>query len=182
MKTKILLSLCSLFISLGALAAPKSIYDLKVKDIDGKDVALSQYKGKVAMVVNTASNCGYTPQYDGLEAIYQKYKDKGFVVLAFPSNDFGGQEPGTNAEIKKFCDSKEGKYKTSFPLFAKTPVTKGNKSELYKILTESASPAGEVSWNFEKFVVDKNGQVVGRFKSKIKPEDPEITKTLESLF
>lgn len=166
---------------IATFAISKSIYDLKVKDIDGKEVALSQYKGKVLMVVNTASNCGYTPQYDGLEAIYQKYKDKGFVVLAFPSNDFGSQEPGTNAEIKKFCDAKEGKYKTTFPLFAKVPVTKGSKAELYKVLTETATPAGEVSWNFEKFIIDKKGQVVGRFKSKIKPEDPEITKTLESL-
>lgn len=173
--------LISLF-ALSSLAAPKSIYDLKVKDIDGKEVALNQYKGKVLMIVNTASNCGYTPQYEGLESIYQKYKAKGFVVLAFPSNDFGGQEPGTNQEIKKFCDAKEGKYKTSFPLFAKTPVTKETKSELYKVLTETATPSGEVSWNFEKFVIDKKGQVIGRFKSKVRPEDPEITKTLESLF
>lgn len=173
----------TLSFSLMALAAPasRSVYDLKVKNIDGKEIALNQFKGKVVMIVNTASNCGFTPQYNGLESLYQKYKDKGFVVLAFPSNDFGGQEPGTDQEIKKFCDAKEGKYKVSFPLFSKTVVKNENKSELYKILTETAQPAGEVGWNFEKFLVNKDGKVVGRFKSKVKPEDPEIAKQIETL-
>ncbi len=170
-----------LFFSLSALATkPATIYDLKVKNIDGQEVPLSQYKGKVVMIVNTASNCGFTPQYNGLESIYQKYKDKGFVVLGFPSNDFGGQEPGTDQEIKKFCDLKQGKYKVSFPLFSKTAVASQNKSELYKLLTETAQPTGEVGWNFEKFLVNKKGLIVGRFNSRVKPEDSEITKAIET--
>lgn len=157
-----------------------SLYDYTVKDIDGKSASLSQYKGKVAVVVNTASQCGYTPQYKELEALYQKYKVKGLVVLGFPSNDFGGQEPGSNAEIKKFC---EAKFKTTFPLFSKNPVKGSEKQEVYKFLTESADKnlQGEVSWNFEKFVVNKEGRVVARFRSGVIPLGSELENKIESL-
>jgi len=157
-----------------------SFYEYSVKDIDGKNTSLSQYKGKVALVVNTASQCGYTPQYKDLEALYQKYKAKGLVVLGFPSNDFGGQEPGTNAEVKKFC---EMKFKTTFPLFSKNPVKGSGKQEVYKFLTEASDKSlqGEVGWNFEKFLVSKDGKVVARFKSGVTPLGSELETRIESL-
>ncbi len=161
-----------------AMSAEAGFYQLTVEDIDGHKQALSKYKGKPVLIVNTASECGYTPQYKDLEAVYRKYKDKGLVVLGFPSNDFGGQEPGTNAEIKKFC---EMKFKVSFPLFAKNPVLGPAKQELYRFLTENASPKGEVSWNFEKFLINKKGEVVGRFKSGVKPTSPELEKAISEV-
>ena len=118
--------------TLSAGGTPVSVYDFKVKTIDGKEASLAEYKGKALLIVNTASECGYTPQYAGLEALYEKYRDRGFTVLGFPSNDFGGQEPGTNAEIKKFC---ELRYKTTFPLFSKIPVKGAEADPLYKYLT-----------------------------------------------
>jgi glutathione peroxidase len=154
-----------------------NISDIIVKTMDSKDVSLSEYKGKVLMIVNVASLCGNTPQYEGLERIYEKYKDKGFEILAFPCNDFGGQEPGTNEEIKDFCTSK---YKVTFTLFDKIKVLGDDKSTLYARLIQT-EPAGDVKWNFEKFLIDKNGNVVSRFKSKMKPEDTEITTVIESL-
>jgi|WetSurMetagenome_2_1015567.scaffolds.fasta_scaffold40230_3 glutathione peroxidase len=154
-----------------------NISDIMVKTMDSKDVSLSEYKGKVLMIVNVASLCGNTPQYEGLERIYEKYKDKGFEILAFPCNDFGGQEPGTNEEIKDFCTSK---YKVTFTLFDKIKVLGDDKSTLYARLIQT-EPAGDVKWNFEKFLIDKNGNVVSRFKSKIKPEDTEITTVIENL-
>lgn len=161
--------------------AVMGLYDYTVKSIDGKNAPLVQFKGKVALVVNTASQCGYTPQYKDLEALYQKYKDQGLVVLAFPSNDFGGQEPGTNAEVKKFC---EMKFKTTFPLFSKNPVKGTEKQEVYKFLTEGSDKSlqGEVGWNFEKFVINKDGKVVARFKSGVTPLGSELeTKIQETL-
>ena len=157
-----------------------SFYDYTVKDIDGKEAALSQYKGKVAVVVNTASQCGYTPQYKDLEALYQKYKSKGLVVLGFPSNDFGGQEPGSNAEVKKFC---EMKFKTTFPLFSKNPVKGAEKQEVYKYLTAASDKSlqGEVGWNFEKFVVGKDGKVIARFKSGVTPIGSELETKIQEL-
>jgi glutathione peroxidase len=157
-------------------AAGKNIYDIKVAKNDGKEVALSDYKGKVLLVVNTASACGYTPQYKGLEAIYQKYQKQGLTVLAFPSNDFGKQEPGSDKEIKEFC---ELKYKTTFPLFKKIDVVGEKKQPLYKHLTETAATKGEVQWNFEKFLIDRNGNVVGRYLSKVEPESKELTGAIE---
>lgn len=153
------------------------IYDLKVKNIDGQEVALNTFKGKTLLIVNTASQCGYTKQYDGLEALYAKYKDKGLVVLGFPSNDFGGQEPGTNAEIKKFCQTR---FKVDFPMFAKGPVKGPEKQSLFNILTSSSQPAGEIKWNFEKFVVGPTGDVVARFDSKVTPESPELKAAIEA--
>lgn len=153
-----------------------NIYDVKVKSISGEDISLSNYRGKVLMIVNVASKCGYTPQYEGLEAIYKKYKDKGFEILAFPCNDFKGQEPGTNEEIAEFC---RVNYGVTFTLFDKIKVLGDEKSELYsKLITYE--PAGDIGWNFEKFVIDRNGNVAGRFKTKIKPESEEITSLIES--
>ena len=158
--------------------AKPGAYDFAVTDVEGKPANLSSYKGKVALIVNTASKCGYTGQYRDLQALYAKYKDKGFVILGFPSNDFGGQEPGTNKEIKTFC---EVNFNVKFPLFDKGPVKGEQKQPLYKYLTEQAGDAykGEIGWNFEKFLVDKDGHVIGRYKSKVKPMDSDITKTLE---
>lgn len=158
----------------GAASANPSFHDFKVKDVDGADVALSQYKGQIAVVVNTASKCGYTGQYKDLQALYEKYKDKGVVVLGFPSNDFGGQEPGTNKEIKSFC---ELNYNVKFPLFSKASVSGSSKQPVYQFLT---SGGDEVSWNFEKFIVDRSGKVVGRFKSRTNPLSDDVTKAIET--
>ncbi|HAY33026.1 MAG TPA: glutathione peroxidase [Bacteroidetes bacterium] len=154
----------------------KNISDLSVMDMDRKEVKLSDYKGKVLMIVNVASKCGYTKQYKGLEEIYKKYKDRGFEILAFPCNDFGGQEPGSNDEIRTFCESK---YNVTFPLFDKIAVLGENKSPLYQRLTENSDPAGDIGWNFEKFIIDKNGDTAARFKSKVEPESEEIVSVIE---
>jgi len=153
--------------------AASGFYALSADDIDGVKQPFSKYAGKVTLVVNTASQCGYTPQYKDLEALYQKYKDKGLVVLGFPSNDFGHQEPGSNAEIKKFCESK---FKVSFPMFSKNPVKGAQKQPTYAYLTEKANPSlkGEVDWNFEKFLINKKGELVARFKSKAAPTSTEV--------
>lgn len=151
------------------------VHQFKVDDIDGKPVNMAEYRGKVLLIVNTASNCGYTPQYNELEAVYLKYKDKGLVVLGFPTNDFGGQEPGSNEEIKKFCNIKDGKYKISFPLFAKSNVKSEPKNPLFNFLTT----AGPVKWNFEKFVISKKGEMLARFPSKVIPSSTEITNVIE---
>jgi glutathione peroxidase len=169
--------------SLLAAAVPpkkaKTIYDFTVKDIDGNDVKLKKYKGKVALVVNVASKCGYTPQYEGLQAIYEKYKDQGFVVLGFPANNFKNQESGTNAEIKEFCESK---YKVTFPMFAKISVLGEDQEPLYKYLTnKETNPqyAGDITWNFNKFLVDKNGKILARFTSKDTPQSEAVTQAIE---
>jgi glutathione peroxidase len=163
-----------------ASAKEKSVYDFTMKDIDGRDVRLKTYKGKVSLIVNTASKCGYTPQYEGLQKIYEKYKDQGFVVLGFPANNFGGQEPGTNEEIKEFCTLKQ--YKTTFPLFSKISVKGEDQHPLYKYLTNAQTNpafAGDIKWNFNKFLVDKNGKVIARFDSKATPESAEVTGAIE---
>jgi glutathione peroxidase len=158
----------------------KSLYHLSVTDVSGTQRALSEYRGKVALVVNTASGCGFTPQYKGLEELFQRYKDRGFVVLAFPSNDFGQQEPGSNAEIKKFC---ELKYKTTFPVFAKGPVSGEQKQPVYRFLTELSAKEfqGDPGWNFVKFLVDKEGIVVDRFSSMTTPMSSTVTQRIEDL-
>lgn len=146
----------------------------KVKDIKGQEVDLSSYIGKTVLIVNVASKCGLTPQYKGLQAIYDNFKDKNFEILGFPSNDFLGQEPGTEEEIKEFC---ELNYKVSFPLFTKIKVKKGDgQSELYKYLTSpETNPgfSGEIEWNFQKFLINKEGKVVKRYSPKASPETIE---------
>jgi glutathione peroxidase len=160
-----------------ALAAGEgvmSFYDLTANTLDGKPAQLSEYKGKVLLVVNTASECGYTPQYAGLEKLYEAYKDKGVVVLGFPSNDFGGQEPGTAADIKTFC---EKKYHVTFPMFAKVKVKGEGQSPVYKFLAEGH---GEPKWNFHKYVVGKDGQVRAAFASAVKPDSAELASAIEA--
>ncbi len=157
-------------------AAP--IYDVPVKDIDGKPTTLAPYKGKVLLVVNVASKCGYTPQYTGLEAIQQKYQAKGFDVLGFPCNQFGGQEPGSNAEIKQFCSSK---YNVTFPLFDKIEVNGPSRHPLYTTLAGKDSPyPGDIKWNFNKFLIGRDGKIIKRFDSKATPESPEVTQAIEA--
>lgn len=158
---------------------PGSVLDFSVRDIDGNDVKLSKYKGDVILVVNVASKCGYTPQYEGLQAIYKEYKDKGFYVLGFPANNFGGQEPGTNTEIKEFCESK---FHVTFPMFAKISVKGDDIDPLYKFLTDKKTNgefAGDITWNFNKFLVDRSGKVVARFSSKDTPESEAVTSAID---
>ena len=170
--------LTTALLALTLTGAPMSVYDFSMKTIDGKDVSLSQYKGKALMIVNTASQCGYTPQYKGLEELYQAYKAKGFEILAFPSNDFGAQEPGSNEEIKKFC---ELKFKTTFPLFAKIVVKGDGQHPLYKYLTGLKDNGGEIAWNFNKFLVSTDGTVVAHLPSKAEPMSDDVKKQVESL-
>lgn len=161
-------------------AKPMSVHDFTLKDIDGKDVNLGSYKGKVLLIVNTASQCGYTPQYEGLQELYTKYKDKGLVVLAFPANEFGRQEPGTNAEIKEFCKSK---YDVTFPVFGKIVVKGQGIHPLYAYLTgKESNPnfSGDIPWNFTKFLVDTNGKVIARFQPGDAPEGDKIVKAIEA--
>jgi glutathione peroxidase len=159
-------------------ASAQSIYDIKLKDIDGKDTTLAAYKGKAVLIVNVASRCGYTKQYTGLEALFQKYKDQGFVVLGFPCNQFGGQEPGTNEEIKEFCSSK---FSVTFPLFDKLEVNGANRHPLYVTLAGKDSPfPGDIKWNFNKFLVGKDGKILNRFESKVTPESDEMKKAVET--
>jgi glutathione peroxidase len=153
-----------------------SIYDFTVKDIDGKDVPLSTYKGKVLLIVNVASQCGNTPQYAGLEKLYEDNKDKGLVVLGFPANEFGQQEPGSNAEIKTFCT---GKYNVSFPMFSKIVVKGDGIHPLYTWLLANAPYHDDVEWNFGKFLIGRDGKVLNRFNPKVKPDQPEITEALQ---
>ncbi len=155
-----------------------SVYDFNVKTIDGKEVSLSQYKGKALLIVNTASKCGYTPQYKDLEALYQEYKGKGLEVLAFPANEFGGQEPGSNEEIKSFC---ELKYKTTFPLFGKIVVKGKGQHPLYAYLTGLLTNGGEVTWNFNKFLVSPEGAVVAHLESKANPTSADFKKQVEAV-
>ncbi|WP_455379096.1 glutathione peroxidase [Petrachloros mirabilis] len=155
-----------------------SLYDFTLDDIEGKPVSLSQYKGKVLLLVNTASFCGNTPQYSDLETMYEKYRDRGLEILAFPANNFGQQEPGTNAEIKGFCLTK---YSVSFPLFSKISVKGSDKHPLYQYLTEKSQFPGEVEWNFQKYLVDRSGHVVGRFHHRTKPLSPEIVNEVERV-
>jgi glutathione peroxidase len=154
--------------------------DLTVTDIDGHPTQLAQYKGKVVLIVNVASKCGFTPQYAALEKLYKADKDKGLVILGFPANNFGHQEPGTDADIKAFCSSK---YDVTFPMMSKVSVKGDDKCPLYKFLTEPATAgpfAGEIGWNFTKFVVDRNGAVIARFASKTTPTDKELTEAVDA--
>ena len=158
----------------------KSVYDFTMKDTGGRDVKLEQFRGKVVMLVNVASKCGYTPQYDGLQKIYEQYKDRGFVILGFPANNFGAQEPGTNEEIVEFCRIN---YGVKFPIFSKISVKGEDKHPLYKYLTETETNpefSGEVKWNFNKFLVGREGKIIARFESADKPEDAKVTAAIEA--
>ena len=154
------------------------IYNFTLKTLEGKEKSLADYKGKVVMVVNTASFCGYTPQYKDLEAIYKQYKEKGFVVIGFPANDFGKQEPGNDGDIAAFC---ERNYGVTFPMFSKISVKGDDIHPLYKYLTTETQFKEEIGWNFTKFLVDKNGNVVAKFASKVKPTEKEVTAKIEEL-
>ena len=156
-----------------SLFGASSVHEFTLNSIDGKPAPLSAYQGKVVLIVNVASRCGFTPQYAGLEALYEKYKDRGFVILGFPANNFGSQEPGTNEEIKTFCSSK---YNVTFPMYSKISVKGDDKAPLYQFLTATG---GEIQWNFTKFLVDKDGKVVARFEPKVTPESPEVAEAIE---
>lgn len=159
----------------------KIVHDFTVKNIDEKPVSLSEYKGKVLLIVNVASNCGLTPQYEDLQALYEKYKDKGLVILGFPANNFMGQEPGKNAAIKEFCTSK---FKVTFPMFAKISVKGKDIAPLYKYLTTKAENGkidAPVAWNFQKFLVDKDGYVVQSISPSQKVSEEDVIKAIEKL-
>jgi len=178
-----LVALCALSVASapskrGEGIVTSKLYGYTVRTIEGKERSLSAYKGKVLLIVNVASECGFTPQYKGLEEIYDKYKDKGFVILGFPSNDFGRQEPGTDAQIKQFCESK---YKVTFDMFSKIDVKGSDQAPLYEYLTKKCEVPHEITWNFNKFLVDRSGRVVNYFPSNITPTDTALTKRIEEL-
>lgn len=156
----------------------KSIFEFKANLISGEAKDLSDYKGKVLLIVNTASGCGFTPQYEALQGLYEKYKDRGFEVLAFPSNNFGGQEPGSNEEIQKFCNLR---FKVKFPLFEKVDVKGASAHPLFKYLTQESAHKGSIKWNFSKFLIDQNGQVIDRFASTTDPLSDKVQKAIQSL-
>jgi glutathione peroxidase len=167
----------ALLIMAGSLFA-SGIYTFTLNSIDGAPAPLANYKGKVVLVVNVASQCGYTPQYSALEATYEKYKDQGFVILGFPANNFGAQEPGTNEEIKTFCTRK---YSVTFPMYSKISVKGPDQAPLYAYLTKDTGPGitGEIKWNFTKFLVDRNGNVVQRFEPAVTPDSKEVIAAIE---
>lgn len=157
------------------------IYDLEMPRLNGKPESLSTYKGDVVLAVNVASKCGFTPQYAGLEKIYERYSDRGFKVLGFPCNQFGRQEPGSAEQIQEFCQIN---YGVTFPMFAKLDVKGPEQSPLFAELTQTpddSGKAGNVGWNFEKFLIDREGRVVRRFRSRVKPEDSRVTEAIEAL-
>jgi glutathione peroxidase len=159
--------------------SPDSVYDFELNRIDGTPEALSIYEGKVLMIVNVASKCGNTPQYEGLETLYSKYRDQGLVVLGFPANDFGGQEPGTNEEIAEYC---RATWAVDFPIFEKISVKGEDQHPLYAFITKQPAPiGGEITWNFQKFLVDRNGQLVARIEPRTKPLDTQVVAQVESL-
>lgn len=170
-----------LLTALLAAAAPfKTVYDFKVKDIDGKDVNMGDYKGKVLLIVNVASHCGNTPQYADLEAMYAKYKDKGLVVMGFPENDFMGQEPGSNSEIKQFCTSK---YDVKFPMFSKIDVIGKTIAPLYSYLSKKAENGvidAKVTWNFQKFLIGRDGKVIASYDPHHKVTEDDVVKAVEA--
>jgi len=171
----------ALLVAAGMTAAhAASIYDFTMKSIDGQPVSLKTYSGKVVLLVNVASKCGFTPQYAGLESLYEKYKDRGFVIVGVPANNFAQQEPGTNEEIKKFCSNK---YNVSFPMMSKVSVLGDDETPLYRFLTDkSQNPqvAGDIKWNFTKFLFDRNGKPVARFEPAVTPDSPEVQAAIES--
>jgi glutathione peroxidase len=186
MKHSIFLMIALLILASGILAQTKEkkmeqqskLYSFVMKTIDGKDKSLSDYSGKVLMIVNVASKCGNTPQYKELEEIYDKYKDRGFMILGFPANNFLGQEPGTNEEIKKFCTLN---YGVTFDMFSKISVKGNDQNPLYAYLTKDSTTAGDVTWNFQKYLVDRKGNVVAKFSPRTKPTEKEVVAKIEQL-
>src|SRR5579862_5725496 len=171
-------SVCLVATLLGAQA--HSIYDFTMKSIDGEQVSLKSYSGKVVMLVNVASKCGFTPQYAGLEALYEKYKDRGLVIVGVPANNFMQQEPGTNEEIKTFCSRK---YNVTFPMMSKVSVLGDDETPLYRSLTDKSSDpkfGGDIKWNFTKFLFDRNGNLVARFEPPVTPDSTEVQGAVES--
>jgi glutathione peroxidase len=181
MKTpRFLRSLVMLTLLTATAALCASVYEYSMKTIDGSPETLKTYQGKTMLIVNVASKCGFTPQYAGLQQLYLKYKDRGFLILGFPANNFAAQEPGTDAEIKTFCTRT---YNVTFPMFSKISVKGDDKSPLYQFLTEQSSNAathGDIKWNFTKFLIGKDGKVLARFEPDVKPESPEMEKAVES--
>lgn len=178
-KKSVLFLLTFFFMAGGAgmnLHAAENVLSFQALDIDGKEVNLADFSGKTLLVVNTASKCGFTPQYASLQKVYEKYQAQGFEVLAFPANDFGKQEPGTNAEIKEFCNLR---FNITFPLFSKVVVKGEDKHPLFKYLTEDSNFKGPIQWNFTKFLVNAEGNVVARFASGDDPMSPEVTAKIE---
>ena len=172
-------TLTMLTMSAAVMFAAASVHEFTLSSIDGKAVSLADYKGKVVLLVNVASKCGFTPQYTGLEKLYEHYKDKGLVIVGIPANNFGGQEPGTNEEIKTFCSRT---YNVSFPMMSKVSVKGDDKTPLYQYLTDSSANSqtgGEIKWNFTKFLVDKNGKVIARFEPKVTPDSSELISAVE---
>src|ERR1700756_1326269 len=170
----------ALSLTAGMAMGASSVHEFTMKSLDGKQVPLASYKGKVMLIVNVASQCGYTYQYEGLQALYVKNKDRGLLVAGFPANNFGEQEPGTNAEIGAFCKSKFG---VTFPMFSKISVAGKDKAPLYQFLTDkTANPktGGEIPWNFTKYLVDKDGKVLARFDSPVEPMSKELTSAIEA--
>ena len=174
----LVLMLCMAAISFAA--STKTVYNFTLKSIDGQPVSLKSYHGKVLLLVNVASKCGFTPQYTGLEALYEKYKDKGLVIVGIPANNFAAQEPGTDAEIKTFCSRK---YNVTFPMMSKVSVLGADKTPLYVFLTDKdANPkiGGDIKWNFTKFLFDRKGNPVARFEPATTPDSPEMIAAIES--
>ncbi len=161
-----------------AMASASSLYEIPLKDIDGKATSLKAHEGQVLLLVNVASKCGYTPQYKGLESLHLQFKDRGFTVLGFPCNDFGAQEPGSNDEIKSFCSAN---YGVTFPLFDKVHVKGPDQHPLFAALTGDESPLpGEIKWNFSKFLIGRDGKLVRRFESKVAPDSPELVQAIKA--
>ena len=177
-KLILILTLCLACASLSA--EPKSIYEFTMNSIDGQPVSLKSFQGKVVLLVNVASKCGFTPQYTALEAVYEKYKSRGLVIVGIPANNFMSQEPGTNEEIKTFCSTK---YNVTFPMMAKISVKGDDQTPLYTFLTGKATDpqfAGDIKWNFTKFLFDRNGNPVARFEPKVTPDSGDVTAAIES--
>jgi glutathione peroxidase len=165
------------FLMAATLSAEEPLYSIPLKNIDGQETSLKAYAGKTLLIVNVASQCGFTPQYEGLEALYRKYKDKGLVVLGFPCNDFGQQEPGTNSEIKIFC---KGKYDVTFPLFDKLHTIGADRHPLYTALSGPSSPVpGPVTWNFNKYLISGDGKILAHYESDVEPDSSTLTKAIE---
>jgi glutathione peroxidase len=170
---------CLLFVATALMAADKSVYDFTLNSIDGQPAPLGAYKGKVVLLVNVASRCGFTPQYTALESVYEKFKDRGFVIVGIPANNFGSQEPGTNQEIKTFCQTK---YSVTFPMMSKVSVKGEDQTPLYQFLTDKAAnpqTGGEIQWNFTKFLIGPDGRVMARFEPATTPDSPEVTAAIE---